>query len=231
MFPELTEVVGPLPDRHQKLVAVLEFAAAERFLVGQPGLVGRPCADRVALARGFIAKAIWNMPTTRDLIDRLEADPTLRRLCGWPRRSAIPSESTFSRAFAEFAASELPARVHEVLVSTTLETSLVGHVSRDSTAIEVREKPASKEDKKEKPKRRRGRPRKGEVVEKEEKRVDKQLRMDGAGDDRGSADAVRPGNETQCQGTRGVLERLQTAHRYSRWRHSARVPSDFGIAA
>ena len=102
MFPELIEVVGPLSDRHQRLVAVLEFAAPERFLVGQPGFVGRPCADRVALARGFIAKAIWNMPTTRDLIDRLEADPTLRRLCGWPRRSAIPSESTFSERQANW---------------------------------------------------------------------------------------------------------------------------------
>ena len=68
--------------------------------------------------------------------------------------------------------------MHEVLVSTTLETSLVGHVSRDSTAIEAREKPAPKEERKAKPKRRRGRPRKGEVVEKEEKRLDRQQRMD-----------------------------------------------------
>ena len=47
-------------------------------------------------------------------------------------------------------------------------------------AIEAREKPAPKpeKDKKAKPKRRRGRPRKGEVVVKEEKRLDKQLRMD-----------------------------------------------------
>ena len=28
------------------------------------------------------------VPTTRDLIDRIDADPVLRRLCGWPRRSA-----------------------------------------------------------------------------------------------------------------------------------------------
>ena len=93
---------------------------------------------------------------------------------------AIPSESTISRAFAEFAASELPARMHEVLVTTAFETSVVGHVSRDSTAIEAREKPAPKpeKDKKANPKRRRGRPRKGEVVVKEEKRLDKQLRLD-----------------------------------------------------
>jgi len=79
----------------------------------------------VALARAFIAKAIWNLATTRDLIDRIDADPVLRRLCGWPRRSAIPSEATFSRAFAEFASSDLPARMHEALVTTALETPIV----------------------------------------------------------------------------------------------------------
>ena len=144
----------------------------------QSGLVGRPSADRVALARAFLAKAIWDLPTTRDLIDRIDADPVLRRLCGWPRRSAIPSEATFSRAFAEFAATDLPGRMHEALVTSALETTIVGHVSRDSTAIEAREKPAPKPRKDEKPKRRRGRPRKGEEVVKEEKRLDRQLHMD-----------------------------------------------------
>ena len=127
----------------------------------------------MALARAFIAKTIWDLPTTRDLIDWIDADPTLRRLCEWARRSAIPSEATFSRAFAEFAASKLPALMHEALVTTALETSVVGHVSRDSTAIGAREKPAPKPEKseeekeKEKPKRKRVRPRKGEEVVRE----------------------------------------------------------------
>ena len=129
------------------------------------------------MARAFIARAIWNL-ACRDLIDRIDADPVLRRLCGWPRRSAIPSEATFSRAFAECASSDLPARMHEALVTTALETPIVGHVTRDSTAIEAREKPAPKPAKAERPKRKRGRPRKGEVVVKEDKRLDAQLRMD-----------------------------------------------------
>ena len=131
MFPEVTEAVGRLSERHRKLVAVLEFAPPEDHLARQSGLVGRPSADRVALARAFLAKAIWDLPTTRDLIDRIDADPVLRRLCGWPRRSAIPSEATFSRAFAEFAATDLPGRMHEALVTSALETTIVGHVSRD----------------------------------------------------------------------------------------------------
>lgn len=40
---------------------------------------------------------------TTFLIDRLKSDKNLRRICGWGNRKHLPSESTFSRAFAEFA--------------------------------------------------------------------------------------------------------------------------------
>jgi hypothetical protein len=97
----------------------------------------------------------------------LSADKTLRRLCGWQRVGAVPSEATFSRAFAEFATSALPSRMHAALIQETHSDRLVGHISRDSTAIEAREKPA-KSDKPApapapEPKRKRGRPRKGEI--------------------------------------------------------------------
>jgi hypothetical protein len=75
------------------------------------------------------------------LIDRARVDKTFRRLCGWSRIGAIPSEATFSRAFAEFSASELPSRLHAALIVRTHKDRLVGHVARDSTAIESREKP------------------------------------------------------------------------------------------
>ena len=65
---------------------------------------------------------------------------TLRRLCGWERIDGIPSEATFSRAFAECAESELPTRLHEALVRAHLEGPVVGHIARDSTAIPVRER-------------------------------------------------------------------------------------------
>jgi NAD(P)H-dependent FMN reductase len=57
--------------------------------------------------------------TTRMLIERVTADQTLRRLCSWERAQEIPSEATFSRAFAEFAASGLPTRVQEALIART----------------------------------------------------------------------------------------------------------------
>ncbi len=56
----------------------------------------------------------------------------------------VSSESTFSRAFAEYAKASLGTRVHGVLVKEHLGTELIGHVSRDSTAIVGREKPTKK---------------------------------------------------------------------------------------
>ena len=105
---------------------------------------GRPLCDRINLVRAFIAKAIWDIPTTRDLVERLKVDRQMRNLCGWVLIHEIPSESTFSRAFAEFAESNLPGRMHEALVKEFIGDSIVGHVSRDSTAIPAREKPTPK---------------------------------------------------------------------------------------
>jgi hypothetical protein len=150
-------------------VTALEVAGVEAFVQVWPGLPGRPPCDRAALARAFVAKAVIGLPTTSMLIERLKVDKQLRRLCGWERRGELCSEATFSRAFAEFARSELPSRVHEALIKRTHEDRLVGHISRDATAIEAREKPV-KTVAPEPPKRKRGRPRKGEVVEKKEPR-------------------------------------------------------------
>ena len=55
----------------------------------------------------------------------------------------MPSEATFSRAFAEFAAARLGPRLLEAVVVAHHGDHLVGHVARDSTAIEARERPAA----------------------------------------------------------------------------------------
>ena len=91
----------------------------EAFLLNWAGVTGRPPADRVALARSFVTKMIYRINTTKWLIDRLIKDKGLRRICGWERQNQVPSESTFSRAFSEFAESELPTRVHEALTVKT----------------------------------------------------------------------------------------------------------------
>ncbi len=177
LFPWLAEELGPLSERNKRFVQVLELVRVEDWLPGQcVGGRGRPQQSRAALARAFLAKAVFDVPTTRALVERLRHDPQLRRLCGWERAGALPSEATFSRAFAEFAASELPVQLHAALVERNLEGHLAGHVSRDSTAIPGREEPARKP-KQSKAKGKRGRPRKGEARAAEPRRLERQGSM------------------------------------------------------
>jgi hypothetical protein len=177
LFPWLEERVGALGAMHQDLVTILEMARIEAFVRHCHGAVGRPPAERPALARAFVAKAVFNLTTTTMLIEQVKADKILRRLCGWERANEIPSEATFSRAFAEFAASALPSKVHEALIAQTHKDRLVGHISRDSTAIEAREKPV-KPAAPETPKYKPGPPRKGEQrLQKDPRRQAQQLGM------------------------------------------------------
>ena len=125
---------------------VVELVRVEEWLPYSRGWRGRPLKDRAALARAFLAKAVLDVPTTQGLVERLRTEGLLRRLCGWEAAGGVPSEATFSRAFAEFAASDLPGRLHEALLDRTLEGHLAGHVSRDSTAIPGRESPAPKDE-------------------------------------------------------------------------------------
>ena len=123
-------------ERYELFVAVLELVRVEALLPYFRGQVGRPEEDRAALARAFIAKAVFDIPTTRALIERLEVDGRLCRLCGWSGAGRLPSEATFSRAFSEFAESRLASRLHETLIARTMDGHLVEHISRDATAIE-----------------------------------------------------------------------------------------------
>ena len=178
LFPALKEELGPLGERYESLIAVLELVRVERLLPYFHGLPGRPQEDRAALARAFIAKAVFDITTTRALLERLTIDRPLRRLCGWSGVREVPSEATFSRAFAAFADSALPSRLHQALLENTMQDHLVGHISRDSTAIEGREKPAPKPPQPAPPKRQRGRPRKGEQrPPKEPRRLQRQQDM------------------------------------------------------
>jgi len=178
LFPDLEEALGPLTDRQQQLVAILELIRIEDF-VPRPikGLPGRPSEDRQAMARAFVAKARYNIPTTAMLIEQVQNDTSLRRICGWETRREVPSEPSFSRAFAAFAGGDLPTKVHAALIQQYEAPRLVGHISRDSSAIVARERPVRKEKlQAPKPPRRRGRPRTGEQrPPKEPARLDRQL--------------------------------------------------------
>jgi len=183
LFPFMEkEIEEPLTEKLKRLVATLELIRIEDFVHIPNYWLGQSPKNRKQIARSFVAKAVYNMTTTRELIDRLKTTPALRRICGWEKASQIPHESSFSRAFAEFAQNGTSQVVHESLVEQHLRDHLIGHISRDSTAIDGREKP-QKKDKvadlsgPQKPKRKRGRPKKGEERVKEPTRLERQQSM------------------------------------------------------
>ncbi len=178
LFPWIEDIVGELSAKQRLLVGILELIRIEEFVPCMSGLPGRNRKERAAIARAFVAKAVYNMPTTRYLLDRLSSDQKLLRICGWEKGRDIPSESTFSRAFAEFSMTQLPTRVHEAMINGTVSNVIVGHISRDSTEIEGREKPAKKEIVAEnKPKKKRGRTKKEEEKISEPTRLERQKEM------------------------------------------------------
>jgi hypothetical protein len=140
LFPVLNEELGELTEPAKRLVATLEMVPLARFVPSSRGWIGRPSKDRLAIASAFVAKAVYGFTTTRHLLDALDSDAQLRRICGWTEARLVPHEATFSRAFDEFARMELPQFVHETLIRETQQDRLIGHIARDSTAIEARER-------------------------------------------------------------------------------------------
>ncbi len=180
LFPALELELGPFCDKHRQLVEILGVAEVESLVAPWMGGVGRPARHRRAFARAFVAKAVLNLNSTRQLLDRLAGDEVLRRLCGWESAREVPHESQFSRAFAEFAATGLPERLHAALIEATQKERLSGPISRDATEIEAREKPAPAvvEARPARSRRKRGRPSKGEVAPAPEPtRIERQRRM------------------------------------------------------
>ena len=175
-FEECSE--APLTAKQKQLLQILEIVQVEKSVpkTAAQQWMGRKIREREAIARAFVAKMVYNYPTTRSLITALQETPNVRQICGFAKKSDIPSEATFSRAFQEFAGSRLGDRVHDLLVETNLQSELLGHISRDSTAIAGREKPISKPPKEKAVPRKRGRPGRGEIRKpKSESRLIRQM--------------------------------------------------------
>jgi hypothetical protein len=168
LIPAMREQVGTLTPKLERLIHTLEWVRIEEFTKGAWSGIGRPPAERAWLANAFVAKSILGLGNTKALIERLSIDRSLRRICGFSMYVTLPSESTFSRAFEAFATSCLAERVHESLIKEHLGDKLIGHISRDGTAISARERPikskgAGAESVPKARPAKRGRPRRGEV--------------------------------------------------------------------
>jgi hypothetical protein len=162
LFPELKEQLGQLSTKEEKLIRILDFAQIEKN-VSVVTVTNTP-KDRVEIARAMIAKSVYNMQTTRDLIDRLKSDRVLRVLCGWRYKSDIPSECKFSRVFKELSDLKIAQKTHEKFVEEYLSDTIFMYNATDATMIPLREKPV-KVEKEEKVKNKVGRPKKGEKRE------------------------------------------------------------------
>jgi len=144
LFPDLENFLDTqLSKKMKQLVALLDMVCIEKYIPKIKG-PGRPPKNPAAVARSFLAKAILGIPTTKLLIERLHGDKILRIICGFENRSQIPGESSYSDAFALFASLQLPKIAHEILIKEVYKDVIVGHVSKDSTAIKGREKAVKK---------------------------------------------------------------------------------------
>jgi hypothetical protein len=160
LFPELQASLGVFSSKEEKLVKILDFAEIEQFIYDTHKT--NIAKDRVQMARAFIAKSVYNIQTTRDLIDRLHIDRTLRVLCGWRYSNDIPSEAKFSRVFKEFSEMNLAAKTHDKFISEYLSDIIFHYNASDATKIPLREKAVKQEKPEPKVKYKPGRPKKGE---------------------------------------------------------------------
>jgi hypothetical protein len=177
LFPSFEQELDPLTEKERKFIQIVTLLDLPSHMKAYRWRgFGRKKKSRLAMAKAFVAKSVYNLESTDMLIIHLKSCRNIRRLCGWELPGQVPSSPTFSRAFNEFAMGELPQKIHEAMIKKHCGEKLAGHISRDSTAIESREKPVKTPKALPKHKRKRGRPRKGEVAAaKPRKRVEVQV--------------------------------------------------------
>lgn len=168
-----------LTEQHRAFLAMLRVIEEHLPARGFPAKRrGRKPHAFQPIVRAFLAKPFFSIERTADLLQRLKSDSSLRMICGF---TEVPSASTFSRRLKDFSDHHIMEQALYKMVREYHTERLVGHISRDSTAISAREKPVNKKkDVKlsKKPKRKRGRPRKGEIRPPQEPtRLQKQLSM------------------------------------------------------
>ena len=174
LLPVLEDEIGELTEKQKEFIRVVEAIDLLKYLSAFEWKgIGRKRDSRLSLLKACVAKSVFGYQNTKIMIENITGNPTIRRLCGWERECDVPSEATFSRAFCEFAESELPQKIHEGIVKKYLGEKLVGHISRDSTAIDAREK-AVKTEKPQKEACKKGRAKKGEGKPAEPRRLELQ---------------------------------------------------------
>jgi hypothetical protein len=149
IFPELKQHFGYLTNKHEKLLQMLDLIDINAIYPNYiwEAKCGRPPEHRHRFVVAFLAKSLWNIAQTNTLIEYLKVDRVLRSICGFDERNfLLPSESTFSRAFADISKSQVGEKLLQYMIKTHCSETLHEHVSIDGSAIVVAEKasPAKK---------------------------------------------------------------------------------------
>ena len=148
LFDFLEDEVGEL-DEEQKLFVRVAESLDLRQIEARHGWCGngRKPSSRLAIFKLLLMKHVWNWPETKDALGEVRRSPALRRLCGWESVSDIPSEPTVSRAFADFALDKTAEDLLARFAGKIFRGRVVLHRSIDSTEIDARERPATKDEK------------------------------------------------------------------------------------
>lgn len=148
LFNFIEDEVGELDEEQQLFVRVAESLELSRIArkYGWCGN-GRKPSSRLAIFKLLLMKHVWNWPETKDALGEVRRSPALRRLCGWEAKADIPSESTVSRAFADFALDKTAEDLLAGFAGKIFRDRIVLHRSIDSTEIDARERPATKDEK------------------------------------------------------------------------------------
>ena len=148
LFNFIEDEIGEL-DEEQKLFVRVAESLELRQIAARYGWCGngRKPSSRLAIFKLLLMKHVWNWPETKDALGEVRRSPALRRLCGWEAKSDIPSESTVSRAFADFAIDKMADDLLARFAGKIFKDRIVIHRSIDSTEIDARERPATKDEK------------------------------------------------------------------------------------
>ena len=150
LFQNIDESMGALSEDQATFIEHYAFIRRNvRGLFPHTNLTGRPAASRESILKLFFMKAFLNLPTTKAARALVLCAYSWRRVCGFESTGEVPSESTLSRAFAEFSRINAIASIHSGLLKACVKETrtLLCNVSNDSTEIEAREHGVPKEKK------------------------------------------------------------------------------------
>ena len=132
LFGRIEDEVGELGESEKEFVRICTTALnSGRFAKYRWCGNGHPPSSRVAIFKMLVLKALRDFPTTKDTLLIVRQSPVLRRLCGWETVADIPSESTVSRAYDQFAQDEIASLVHADFVQAAIGRDGVFHVSHE----------------------------------------------------------------------------------------------------